>query len=61
MIEGIDYYIDEQSGLMVLTAHFHVKRGYCCGSGCRECPYYPKHEKGNTVKIIDGSLKRKLE
>ncbi len=31
---------------MVLTASFHIKRGYCCGNGCRHCPYTPKHQKG---------------
>jgi hypothetical protein len=41
-IEGIDYYYE--SGLMVLTANFLLKRGYCCGNGCRHCPY-PKEEK----------------
>jgi hypothetical protein len=35
--EGRDYYFED--GLMVLTAHFLRKRGYCCGSGCRHCPY----------------------
>ena len=35
--EGMDYYIDQ--GLMVLTAAFLQKRGYCCESGCRHCPY----------------------
>lgn len=58
--ENIDYYIDERSGLMVLTAHFHEKRGYCCGNKCRECPYDPKHEK-ETTKKLGGSLKRTLE
>lgn len=37
-IEGIHYYINEQ-GLVVLTARFHLERGYCCGSGCKHCPY----------------------
>ena len=36
--EGIDFYFDE-SGLMVLTKDFHLKRGFCCGNGCRHCPY----------------------
>ncbi len=36
--EGKDYYIDE-SGLMVLTADYLLRRGYCCESGCRHCPY----------------------
>lgn len=37
LLEGIDYYFDQ--GLMVLTEHFLKKRGYCCGNGCRHCPY----------------------
>jgi hypothetical protein len=39
MKEKIDYYMDDQSGLMVLTEAYHLKRGYCCQSGCRHCPY----------------------
>ena len=23
----------------VFTAAYHLKRGYCCGSNCRHCPY----------------------
>ncbi len=37
MIEGIDYYIDK--GKYVFTEHFLRKRNYCCGNGCRHCPY----------------------
>jgi hypothetical protein len=40
-VEGVDYYFE--NGLMVLTEHFLKKRGYCCGNGCRHCPY-PKEE-----------------
>lgn len=32
-----DYYIE--NGLVVFTAAYHLKRGTCCGSGCRHCPY----------------------
>lgn len=32
-----DFYFD--AGLMVFTADYHSRRGYCCGSGCRHCPY----------------------
>ena len=32
-----DYYFE--NGLMVFTAAYHLKRGSCCGSGCRHCPY----------------------
>ena len=24
---------------LVFTAAYHTKRGYCCNSGCRHCPY----------------------
>lgn len=36
--EGIDYYFNEE-GKMVLTAHYLLNRGYCCGNGCLHCPY----------------------
>jgi hypothetical protein len=28
LVENEDYYLD--AGLMVLTAHDHLRRGYCC-------------------------------
>ncbi|WPR74210.1 DUF5522 domain-containing protein [Algoriphagus sp. NG3] len=33
-----DFYFNAQ-GLMVFTEKYHLKRGYCCGSGCKHCPY----------------------
>jgi hypothetical protein len=33
-----------ENGLMVFTAAYHLKRGYCCKSGCRHCPYGFKKE-----------------
>ena len=36
-----------ERGLVVYTAAYHLKRGVCCGSGCRHCPYEPKHVEGN--------------
>jgi hypothetical protein len=38
LIEGEDYYVNEE-GLLVFTAKFLLHRGYCCGSGCKHCPY----------------------
>jgi hypothetical protein len=32
-----DYYMD--GPYMVFTAAYHLKRGSCCGSRCRHCPY----------------------
>ena len=37
LVEGEDYYFE--NGLMVLTARFLLRRGYCCEQGCRHCPY----------------------
>ena len=37
-IEGEDYYVNE-SGFVVLTAKFLKDRGYCCGNGCKHCPF----------------------
>ena len=36
--EKEDFYYNEQ-GLMVLTEKYHLEKGYCCGNGCRHCPY----------------------
>ncbi len=44
---GTDYYIE--NGLVVFTSEFHLKRGKCCGSKCRNCPYFPSHKKGSTT------------
>ncbi|MBO9565087.1 MAG: hypothetical protein J7621_20090 [Niastella sp.] len=38
LIEGVDYYYNEQ-GYVVLTARYHLERGQCCGNGCLHCPY----------------------
>ena len=32
-----DFYLER--GLMVFTAAYHLRRGYCCGNRCRHCPY----------------------
>jgi len=38
LIEGEDYYLTPE-GYKVFTEKYHLKRGYCCRSGCRHCPY----------------------
>ncbi|SHF59812.1 hypothetical protein SAMN05444377_11354 [Flavobacterium fontis] len=38
LVEGVDYYLSPE-GYRVFTEHYHLKRGYCCKSGCRHCPY----------------------
>ena len=38
LIEGEDFYYNEQ-GYVVLTEKYHLKKGSCCGNGCKHCPY----------------------
>ena len=37
LVEGEDYYWEGPA--MVFTANYLLRRGYCCESGCRHCPY----------------------
>jgi hypothetical protein len=39
MADGEDGYLDPRTGLFVLTADYLTRRGFCCGNGCRHCPY----------------------
>lgn len=36
---GRQSYLDPTTRLTVFTARFLADRNYCCGSGCRHCPY----------------------
>jgi hypothetical protein len=47
LIEGVDYYWE--NGFMVFTAVYLRKRGFCCRSGCRHCPYgFVRDEEANS-------------
>ena len=37
LLPGDVYYTPE--GYMVFTEQYHRRRGYCCQSGCRHCPF----------------------
>jgi len=37
-LEPGDYYFSAE-GYLVFTEQYHTRRGHCCGSGCRHCPY----------------------
>ena len=37
LVEGVDFY--REGAYVVFTAGYHLRRGYCCESGCRHCPY----------------------
>lgn len=33
-----EYYLNPD-GIQVFTEQYLLNRGYCCGNGCRHCPY----------------------
>jgi hypothetical protein len=33
-----EFYLSPE-GYIVFTEAYHLKRGHCCKSGCRHCPY----------------------
>jgi hypothetical protein len=39
MAAGKAGYLDPVTGYYVMTADTHARRGFCCESGCRHCPY----------------------
>ena len=43
---GRDYYLEK--GEIIFTESYLMKRGKCCGSFCRHCPFWPT-EKGNEI------------
>jgi hypothetical protein len=43
LVEGEDFY--REGAYVVFTARYHLKRGYCCESGCRHCPYRGEAEE----------------
>jgi hypothetical protein len=51
LVEGVDYVIER--GRWVFTAHYLKRRGYCCGNGCRNCPWGTE-EKGTRRKEKEG-------
>jgi len=42
---GDSMYADPSTGLYVMTVKALRDRGYCCGNGCRHCPYSPEEQK----------------
>lgn len=59
-IEGIDYYLED--GRVVFTSKYLAEKGICCGTGCRHCPYIPRHAKDNkNLEDDQDILEKKLE
>jgi hypothetical protein len=43
LVEGDDFY--REGPYVVFTEAYHRRRGYCCGSGCRHCPWRNKQDR----------------
>jgi len=46
-VEGEDYYLEGEA--IVFTARYHLRRGYCCESGCSHCPFTAAPLKDNNA------------
>ena len=46
-----DFYTDPKTGYSVMTEYSHKKRGKCCGSGCRHCPFNHVNVKDKASRI----------
>jgi hypothetical protein len=42
--EPDEYYLSPE-GYIIFTEKYHLKRGYCCQSGCRHCPWKDERDK----------------
>ncbi|MEY3237450.1 MAG: hypothetical protein RI883_1551 [Bacteroidota bacterium] len=44
-----DYYLSPE-GYIIFTEQYHLKRGYCCKSGCKHCPFGYDKKTGEIKK-----------
>jgi hypothetical protein len=53
--EGVDFYYSEK-GFVVFTEKYHLDKGFCCGNGCRHCPYnYDKVAEPRRSELLNAS------
>lgn len=59
IVEGIDFYYED--GYMVLTEQYHLDQGFCCGNGCRHCPFnfenVPEPKRSELLSSLLGKKK----
>ena len=56
LVEGVDYYLEGTK--FVFTSAYHRKRGYCCNSKCRHCPFGRDGGTGMRIEFAGLPLKR---
>lgn len=54
LVEGVDYHVEQ--GQWVFSAQYHRKRGYCCSSGCRHCPF--GNSPADRAAVANGGARR---
>jgi hypothetical protein len=50
LIPGEDFYMEGRA--LVFTELYHLRRGYCCESGCRHCPF--GDGRGASAESLEG-------
>jgi hypothetical protein len=51
--DDMGYYFNND-GYVVFTAEYLLKRGYCCGNGCKNCPYdYKNVPEPKRSRLLD--------
>jgi 2-iminoacetate synthase ThiH len=54
-VEGEDFY--REGAYVVFTARYHLRRGRCCESGCRHCPYRPESDASDAASAVEKEKK----
>ncbi len=52
LVEGEDFYMEGRA--LVFTELYHLRRGYCCESGCRHCPF--RVERNASAEKVEGTI-----
>lgn len=52
-----------EDGKVIFTAQYLLQRGYCCGNGCRNCPFEYKNVENLQLrkKLLEAQQKRKVD
>mmetsp|Transcript_41893 Transcript_41893/g.98170 ORF Transcript_41893/g.98170 Transcript_41893/m.98170 type:complete len:403 (-) Transcript_41893:313-1521(-) len=61
VVTGAMQYVDPKTGYTVFTQLKAIARGYCCGSGCRHCPYGHKNVPSDRRQQLDAPITINLD
>lgn len=61
VVTGAMQYVDPKTGYTVFTQLKAIARGYCCGSGCRHCPYGHKNVPSGRRQQLDAPITINLD